>query len=461
MSPGNDQSVAGFAPPYRLQSGPMTGVALYRGTAALLWALALWHCWMARGLYLDGSSALFGMMKNGGYALFYPHRATLMAVTQAPAAMAINLGVTDSHLLARLLSLGLFAVPVAFYHAALFRARHDLALLAMVLCAVAIVFLPSWFFIIGEYNSVHAAVLFVALVLASGTRPTIGDGLLLLVPAAMLIRSYETMSCFGPLLAAFTLWRLRSEAGWIARALYGLAAALFLVSAAFAAVALLDPSNPAPVSDALNRATSFWRNFQFIVPFAALSILVAAAVLAPRLLETPRLFWLAAIPLMLLATSPLLLLVDIGIGPAPRSHYHTRTMSGLVMAAIVVAVWFQAGRPSQLAKPVVRRLLVWQMAAVLAALPADLVLSVIWQDSIAVFQSIIASRSGPIPVEDTPLLRLPWAEMIEQWALPSESSVLRRAASDGIIVQPRDFTSWQPFDPLQPLPPGVAKFMWR
>jgi hypothetical protein len=446
----------------------MNSVALYRGTAALLWALALWHCWTARGLYLDGSSALFGMMKNGGYALFYPHRATLMAVTQGPAAAAIHLGVTDTQLLARLLSLGLFAVPTAFYHAALFRARHDTALLATAISAVAIVFLPTSFFIMGEYNSVHAAVLFVALVLVTGTRPTIGDGLLLLVPAVLLIRSYETMSCFGPLLAAFIVWRMRSGGGRIALALYGLAAGLFLLSAAFAVQALFDPLNPAPLGEALQRAGTFWRNLQFILPFGALAILVAAALLAPRLLDTPRLYWLSAIPLVLLAASPLLLLVDIGIRPAPRTHYHTRTMSGLVMAAIVAALWLQASRPAwapraiaALARPsVARRWLAWQMAALLAALPADLVLSGIWQNSLVVFQSTIASRSGPIPVEDTVFLRLPYSEMVEPWALPAESIVLRGAATDGMILQQRGFAGWQPFDPLQPLPPQLAKYLW-
>jgi hypothetical protein len=446
----------------------MNGVALYRGTATLLWALALWHCWTARGLYLDGSAALFGMMKNGGYALFYPHRATLMAVTQAPAAAAIHLGVTDTQLLARLLSLGLFAVPTAFYHAALFRARRDPALLATAICAVAIVFLPTSFFIMGEYNSVHAAMLFTALVLVTGTRPTIGDGLLLLVPAALLMRSYETMSCFGPLLAAFTVWRLRSGGSRIALALYGLAAALFLASAVFAVQALFDPHNPAPLGEALQRAGTFWRNLQFILPFGALSILVAVALLAPRLLEAPRLYWLTAIPLVLLAVSPLLLLVDIGIRPAPRTHYHTRTMSGLVMAAIVLTLWLQASRPAAwpasrspwAPMPVARRWLAWQVAALLAALPADLVLSGIWQNSLAVFQSTIAAHSGPIAVEDTVFLRLPYSEMVEPWALPAESVVLRGAATDGMIVQQRGFAGWQPFDPLQPLQPQLAKYRW-
>lgn len=447
----------------------MNTVALYRTTAALIWALALWHCWTARGLYLDGSSALFGMMKNGGYALFYEERLTLMAVTQAPTAAAIHLGVTDSQILARLLSAGLFFVPTAFYHAALFRARRDPALLAAVVCALAIVFLPTSFFIIGEHNGVHAALLFAALVLATGTRPTIGDGLLLLVPAAFLLRSYETMSCFGPLLAAFTLWRLRFG-GWLglASALYGLIAALFLMSAAFAVHALLDPLNPAPLGDALLNAGSFWQNLQLILPFGALLLLVTAALLAPRLLETNRPFWLAGLPLVLLAASPLLWLTDSGLRPLPRSHYNSRTMAGFVEAALIVALWLYASRPSWapraialLAKPpIAHRWLAWQLAALIAAVPADLLLTEIWRHSIVVVQTTIAGRAGPIAVEDTMLLRLPYSEMVEQWALPSESVVLRRARTDGIILQQRGFTSWQPFDPLKPLPPNLAKYVW-
>ncbi len=447
----------------------MNTVALYRTTAALIWALALWHCWTARGLYLDGSATLVGMMTNGGYALFYEERLTLMAVTQAPAMAAIHLGVTDTQILARLLSVGLFFVPTAFYHAALFRVRRDPALLAIVVCSLAVVFLPTSFFIIGEYNCVHAALLFAALVLATGRRPTMGDGLLLILTAALLIRSYETMACFGLLLAAFTLWRLRFG-GWegFAAALYGLAAALFLMSAVFAVHALFDPLNSAPLGDALLNIGSFWHNLQFVLPFAALLLLVAAAWLAPRLLETARLFWLTAIPLGFLAASPLLWLVDTEILPLPRSQYHSRIMAGFVTAALIVALWIYASRPSWapraialLDKPsIAHRWLAWQLAALIAAVPADLLLTELWRNSIVVFQSTISARPGPIPIEETVFLRLPYSEMVEQWALPSESIVLRRAPTDGFIVQRRGFTGWQPFDPLKPLPSNLAKFVW-
>ena len=44
--------------------------------------------------------------------------------------------------------------------------------------------------------------------------------------------------------------------------------------------------------------------------------------------------------------------------------------------------------------------------------------------------------------------------------LPAESVVLRRAATDGMILQQRGFDGWQPFDPLQPLPPQLAPYAW-
>ena len=65
----------------------MTGVgttAVYRVAAVLLWALAVWHCWISRGLFVDGAPTLVFMMHNRGYALFYDARQTLTAVTQTP-----------------------------------------------------------------------------------------------------------------------------------------------------------------------------------------------------------------------------------------------------------------------------------------------------------------------------------------------------------------------------------------
>ena len=61
---------------------------------------------------------------------FYAPRLYAMVIGQVPIMTALFLGVTDLHLLARLLSLGLFAVPTALYSLALMRVKDDAVLLA-------------------------------------------------------------------------------------------------------------------------------------------------------------------------------------------------------------------------------------------------------------------------------------------------------------------------------------------
>jgi hypothetical protein len=447
----------------------MPPVFVYRGVVVLLWALAIWHCWMARGLFVDGSSILVVMMKNGGYATFYEARRHVMTLTQWPVVAALDLGVTDTQVLARLFSAGLFFLPTAFYHAALFRARRDSVLISAVVCAIAVVFLPTSFFIVGEHNVVCAAVLFAALVLATGTRLTAGDGLLLVATAVLLVRSYETMIGYGPLLAALTVWRL-SIGRWrgTASVLYGLAALLFLVSAVVGVRSLSGPHVEGHLAGTAADIVLFWRNLQFILPLSALVIVAVAALIAPDLLTSRHLYLWAGALLVLAALSPLLWLGDEAVRPYAKAHYQSRMVAGLVLAAIVVVVWLHALRPpwtpgalAALARPAAARcFLAFQVAMLLAALPADILLSELWRRSIVELQSTIARRSGPIPVEETAFARDPYLYMIEDWTLSSQSLLLRRKPGDGIVVPPRGFSNWQPFDAKKELPRNAEKYLW-
>jgi hypothetical protein len=63
----------------------------------------------------------------------------------------------DVHLLAMCLSRRC-SRPAALYHLALARVRDRGALLAAMIAVVALVYLPTSFFIIGEYNVAYAAV---------------------------------------------------------------------------------------------------------------------------------------------------------------------------------------------------------------------------------------------------------------------------------------------------------------
>ena len=97
---------------------PTTTIA-YRTTLGLIWGLALWHSWESRGLFVDGSAFLVQIARREWFFDFYEPRLYAMVMGQVPIMTAIFLGVTDLHLLARLLSIGLFALPTALYHLAL------------------------------------------------------------------------------------------------------------------------------------------------------------------------------------------------------------------------------------------------------------------------------------------------------------------------------------------------------
>ena len=444
--------------------------AAYRVAAVLIWALAIWHSWISRGLFVDGAPTLVFMMHNRGYALFYDARQTLTAITQTPAAIGLMLGITDSHLLARLFSVGFFFVPTAYYHVSLWRARHDPALLGAVLLAIAVVFLPTSFFIMGEYNAILAALLFVAVSMATTDRPTPGLGIAMIATGLMLQRSYETMLVFGPLAAGLVVWRLRrSGRRDIGSLLYGLAAAAFLGTAGFSLQSiLLEPHDAGHMRETLIGITWFWTNLQFVLPLSALMIVAAAGLIVPRSLESLRLYWVPGLLLVLLALSPLLWLGDGSIRPYPKGHYHSRMVASMVMAAIVIAVWLYAVRGAWtprvlgvLARPDGgRRLMLFGLAALLAALPADIVLSELWRRSVMVFQTTIAARHGLIPVEETAFSRDPYQYLVENWSLASQSLALRRSPRDGIIVPPRGFAYWQFIDGAKPWINDIDHYRW-
>src|SRR5947208_2842110 len=176
---------------------PTTTVA-YRTTLGLIWGLALWHSWESRGLFVDGSAFLVQIARREWFFDFYGPRLYAMIIGQVPVMTAMFLGVTDLHLMARLLSIGLFAVPTALYHLALARAKDDAVLLAGVVAAIAVVFMTTSFFIVGEYNMAYAIVILAAVRLATAERLTVYDSLFLVALAFLAMRTYEVMIYLGP-----------------------------------------------------------------------------------------------------------------------------------------------------------------------------------------------------------------------------------------------------------------------
>src|SRR5215813_12068182 len=215
--------------PARLRM-PTTTVA-YRTTVCLIWGLALWHSWESRGLFVDGSAFLVQIARREWFFDFYLPRLYAMVLGQIPVITGLWLGITDLHQLARLLSIGLFALPTALYHLALVRARHDAVLLGTVIAALAVVFMTTSFFIVGEYNTAYAIAILVAVRLATAAELTVLDGVFLAVIGLLGTRTYEAMLYLGPLLAAMIAWRVwrAPSRPWLPVFLHLLSAAGFLV----------------------------------------------------------------------------------------------------------------------------------------------------------------------------------------------------------------------------------------
>jgi hypothetical protein len=441
----------------------------YRTTVCLIWALALWHSWESRGLFVDGSAFLVQIARREWFFDFYGPRLYAMVLGQVPIITGLFLGITDLHQLARLLSFGLFALPTALYHLALVRVRDDAVLLAAVIGAIAVVFMTTSFFIVGEYNTAYAIAIVVAVRLATAQRLTFVDGLFVAVIGLLAVRTYEAMLYLGPLLAAMvllTIWRAASRP-WLATGLYLLSATGFVAGTVVAIGSLMRPYSVEHLDETVQTASNFWQNLQFDLVLAAALVLVVWALIRPRDLLGLNPYRWAGLFLLLLALSPLLALTDTLVRPLAKSQYVARTAAGLIVASIVIFIWaYASGLRSKLAAFVVlgmpdakRRFAIFALVGLLAILPSDIYLTRNWTLYLEIMRDAVRGHEGVIAFEDSPLSKHPFDLLVEGWILPSQSLALRAKHGDAIIAPPRDFNAWQPFPPAEPYPLG--QYTWR
>src|SRR5216683_4591366 len=383
-----------------------TNTFAYRATLCLIWALALWHSWTCRGLFVDGSAFLVQIVRREWFFEFYAPRLYAMIAGQIPVMTAVTLGVTDLHQLARLLSLGLFGLPTLFHTFALHRVKDEPVLMAIVIAAIAIVFMTTSFFIVGEYNTAYAITLMVAVRLATAERLTFTDSLVLVLAAALATRTYEVMIYLGPLMSLMILWRVwRAPARPIIPTLLHLAAAGFFIFAMFVAIdSVVFPHSAEHLEESWHQAFFFWQNMQFDFVFVAALVIVVWGLLRPGDLATLRPYRWALILLIILALSPLLVLTDTLVRPLAKSQYVARMASGLVIAFMVVIIWAYKAKPQRklpvlaaLAVPDTgRRLLGFACLMLLAVVPSDLFLTATWSRYLDALIGTVRHNAGVV-----------------------------------------------------------------
>ncbi len=448
----------------------MNSVVAYRGTLLVLWGLAAWNAFTCRGLFWDGASFLANMLETQGFHDFYPPRAHIAWLTQAPVLLLVRAGVRDTHLLAMAFSAMLLAVPAGLYHLALARTRERGALLAGTIAAVATVYLPTSFFIVGEYNIAYAAVTAVFAVALTGEGKGWRDGALLLALGLLCIASYEAMIYLGPLAAGVIAWSARrdSEAG--GRLLRLAAALAFLGAAVVSGSTIVAYWGHEHFVEVRGATWEFWQNLQFVVVLAGVALIALVSLAVPSWLAGRGPLAVALLTGAVLAATPWFRQL---LGPEsmifPPSHYLARSAAGGLLVALLSAMWLHVAWPdarwrllAMLRRPAVaQRLAAAMLVLVLAGAVPDLALSRYWTGYLAWFREIVTTRTGLVYADTLPMRDWPNRLFAQDWTYPALSVLLRGAPGQAIVVARNDYRSNPPFDPSCGTVPVLAGFSWR
>ena len=438
-------------------------------TAVVLWALALCCSWFATGIAQDGSYILVEAVRTGTFLpydsdpRFFPNFISLV-----PVVAALGLGVHDLHWLARLLSLGLFALPLASYSLALLRARDDAVLASALIAAIAMVFLSTSFFIQAEHNAAYALALLAAVWLLTPAGSGYLDGLVLVAVAILATRSYEAFVYLGPLLAALTVWTVwRRERRPIGAVALHLLAALLFVAGAWIAARSIAGYDRQYLDSVLFEAQRLRLLLPLVACAGAALLVLGCAIVRPRAVLGRALYIAGGVPLAFLALSPLLAAANVVMHP-PYAYWQCagRTAAGLIVAGTILFMWLANVEPrwkptffAMLKLPhASRRLLLFAFAMLAATLPWYVVMTRLFVGYLDLVQHTIAQRGGIIPYEEAGLGRHPRLLQGDGWQLTPLSLVLRSASTDGVIAAPAEWAGFRPYSVADL--PKLGDFFW-
>src|SRR5262249_1904038 len=150
---------------------------------------------------------------------------------------------------------------------------------------VVSVYLPTSFFIVGEYNVAFAGVTAAMAVILTARPMRLGEATLLCVIGIVSVRSYEAMVYLGPLVALAIVWSLRATRDRAIRLLAMVAAVAFLAAALVAGATIVEYWGHPHFAKVRSTAFEFWQNLQFVWPLVALAICGGVGLARPSWLK--------------------------------------------------------------------------------------------------------------------------------------------------------------------------------
>jgi len=416
------------------------------------WAFAgfiLFAVFSGRCLYGDGAHEFIRVLEAGTFVELMKVRGLAFDCFELFLVIAIRLGVTDLHLLRLAFGIGCFLPwPLALVVCHHFAPTH----FWLVALACAAGYLNAAFMPVGEHIVAHA-LYWIALFALLYVRPlTPWAGALLLVSAAILCRSYESLAFLGPPLAGIALWRIaRRPAGKLERAVLLLAAALFIIASTIAMKGVLYPEIPANFGDFKHGILAELLSPGWTSAWSGVWILLLLVVL---LSPTVRRGIAYRVSLFLLACG----LAIWGLGPIlvpsllmPGSQQRARFLELVVPLVLLPVALALSWQPTRLG---IYRSWLMRFSASFLLAQSLWQLSATWQWTgfVGTVRGILGSRTGPVLLAATPLadvnadgyaLGFDWS-----WANPCLSIALSPGGQVRSLILSPTRPGWQPFDPL-------------
>ncbi len=389
----------------------------------------------------DGAGYFQWLLERGGFTDFAWARNHSVYVVQWPLVLALRAGVTDWTVLETLFALGLL-LPFAVGFALCVAARRGLSQwpLLFPIASLLAITIPADYLLVGEHHVLVAVawpLLFLALRPARLTGWEMGMAALL---ALIMTRTYESAVVVAPVLAGACLLRTRQASEQ--RTALRLLAGLCLVGAAMAAVSILVPRDPGNRSAFLQ---------SLLAPARRSQVLFGAVFLVPFLLALWRPSGRRSSLTISVAAIVVLLMVGLsGVAPGwpgastpvwAGDSFASRTLSMTLLPPLLVVAgaFLLHERRVVFTRASFAAFVVFTTVVVAVSLHENRQ----WVDFREAFKATLASRTGVVPIESTPLANHPAG-----W--PWNNAILSYLWSDGpvrAVVLNRPDIGWEPFDP--------------
>lgn len=404
-----------------------------------------------RCLAVNGDGAYFLLrIADTGSVTGFPSRVLANAARQSLAITAVNLGVTDLHVLAVLLGIGQLMLPTAFLVAAVVLARRRLSAFAIVSITAGVVTGATAMFSIGENVVSVALAVFVATMLWLPRPWRRVDAAAALVAAIVLTRSHETVILTAPLLAVWSAWRARLATTVLERwACAFVGSALLLAAVLAARVLVAEPENPRArdVSDAVLRA----------IPLELYTAVIGGAGLV-LLLFAPlgRRVRLLVLSVTILASAG----AAVGFFGTQGDAYRARggaTIAALLAGSSLMLLWHLERRGGPGPRP--RGTGAAWVAVAFACLPLVALFprAERWATSLEVFRHAVVANRGVLMATD--VLPRDRRHVLFDWTASSLSVVVRPRMGTAVLVDAHP--SYVPFPPAAAHREVPARFRWK